>query len=800
MKNKITSADYKKIGFKTKLDLEYFITKYYNQIEHNTFPSLTRNYKSKKEKEDKIEELEYVYEFVKTNNIKFITKKTIKDVIYKYNEFKFNKQIPLLERNFINDVNKYAKKIREIQFEDAQLKKNDNVTITISDALIKKILKNKINLIAESTITNEFYNGNSYDETYTIQIKRFHVNNENELKSKLIEKINKILNKDSQKNDINISHLQRIIIYEDGKANKDIKDMKMLLPENKILKIFNQDIEIIETKENCVPAYISNRLKTFKYSKQFFNETIGKDEGASINDIKVFCERYSIKMMAYDIEKNLICKHIPTIRRHIPSLIFICYNNHIYPIKNNKFLEKIKKQEYTEYIYVINLENELIKMLNNQILVSDIQMIDSTIISFVHKKKLYHSNDDFEDVKKILNIFGLDDKITHTITTSNVTDIIEEMYFNKKTIMSYFPYKNNFDGGMAYCNKKIHFDVENSITIDHSKHYADMLKKLTYLSVIDIRSEKHITDKNELQILNKNYIYIAKPEKSTILMPMTDLYTGEDLIYCKKNNVKFEVLEAFTMKRKENVYTQMIEDLYEKLDEKTFKSIIVKMIGRFSCKLHSSHLVSEFKKIANADETECTSGIIKKLNDEYNLIFDLKQSVKNIYDKGPIRSQILFQSRKLIYEKMKELKLKTENVIQIRTDSITFKVEDKNNFKIETSNQMGKWKIETKTKFYNHEIDIVDVPITFKKDALNDNNNYIYIDYAGSGKTYYIINNLIPTLKDKFIVYTPSQSALKQYRKLKDVKCKCIQNSKIPDENIIIVDEIGMVDKQGWTY
>ena len=62
--------------------------------------------------------------------------------------------------------------------------------------------------------------------------------------------------------------------------------------------------------------------------------------------------------------------------------------------------------------------------------------------------------------------------------------------------MSYFPYKNNFDGGMAYCNKKIHFDVENSITIDHSKHYADMLKKLTYLSVIDIRSEKHITDKN----------------------------------------------------------------------------------------------------------------------------------------------------------------------------------------------------------------------------------------------------------------------------------------------------------------
>jgi asparagine synthase (glutamine-hydrolysing) len=63
---------------------------------------------------------------------------------------------------------------------------------------------------------------------------------------------------------------------------------------------------------------------------------------------------------------------------------------------------------------------------------------------------------------------------------------------------------------------------------------------------------------------------------------------------------------------------------------------------------------------------------------------------------------------------------------------------------------------------------------TFKLDAINSSNK-LYADYAGSGKTHFIINELIPTLDD-FIVLSPSHASIREYRS-KKINCNVIQNN-----------------------
>jgi hypothetical protein len=109
---------------------------------------------------------------------------------------------------------------------------------------------------------------------------------------------------------------------------------------------------------------------------------------------------------------------------------------------------------------------------------------------------------------------------------------------------------------------------------------------------------------------------------------------------------------------------------------------------------------------------------------------------------------------------------------------------------------------------FNNEFVAIDKDITFVKKAEND--NVIFEDYAGSGKTYHIVNNLLPEIRALYIakevvpnledciVISPSHSSIKTYRKLK-INCNVIQtytySGEVPKEKNIIVDEIGMVSE-----
>ena len=558
---------------------------------------------------------------------------------------------------------------------------------------------------------------------------------------------------------------------------------KMGLKDDKplIIDAFGkQQIEI--NNNNCVHDLL---IKKYKQISANTIKKLGDINGVNVEQIKEFCKKYNIKMVAYDINLNVIDTHYPTNKRKISNLIFIAYNNHIYEIDNN-YLKEYKTLKYNNIEYIQDLNTKLISFLDSGILPSNINCDGINIKYFVVNNILYHNNDEYDTVKEILKIFGLLDKLTPFMTLSSVSDAIEELY-KTNNIHSFFPYQIRFNCGLNYINKDIKED--ELITIDNNKHYPAILRDLDILYTTDIRYTNFI---EKPKTIEKNYLYIATPKKNNILMPITDFYFGEYLLYCKNEGIDFDLLEGIQIYEKENYYKKMINDLYLKLDEQTFKNIMVRMIGRFNNTELKKYSTTKFNKICNNDETKTSDSFYMPLNDKYNILYESVDKTPNLYSKVLIRLQILTQSRKILYEKIKEMNLTTKDIKQIKTDSITFI--NKNKDIKNLGKDMGLWKIQEVNEYFKEPFYFENIPLTMKQKLFN---NTIYVDYAGSGKTYHIINKLIPTLKDNYIILTPSHSALKEYRQ-KKINCNVIQkyayNNSIPEEDIIIVDEIGMVN------
>jgi hypothetical protein len=553
-----------------------------------------------------------------------------------------------------------------------------------------------------------------------------------------------------------------------------------------IRRIYGESVDLNKSNDNnCVRNYL---LQNYKITSKVINK-LGNKDGVTPCEIKQFCIKYKIKLILFNIDGDIITQFTPEVKnKSYKSLIAIIYNNHLYPL-NNKELHRIPKKDITKCIYIENLDNKLIDILNKNDVPSNVGIYLNEITNIELGNTIYHKNKDYDFCNDILKKFGLGDNMTAFVNKKNIFKIIEKL-FVKSSVDSFFPY-SSCEGGYSYFNEDFVED-KNTITIDHNKHYSDALRKLKNLITIDIKTAKHINKPKELL---PNYFYIASPKYSNILMSKTGFYSYEHLKYCTEEGVDFELKEAISCQYKENYFTDMVNTLYTKLSNEEFKFIVNCMIGSFE-KKRDRKPITKYVKIANEDETKTTDKFVRKINDDYNIIFDVEDKVNtNVFNRVPIRVQVLCEARRIVYEKIKELKLNRGDIKQIRTDAITFKFNVlKRQEKFFKSSVIGEWKEQACTDYKNN-IEIYDQDMTFELNCINKNNK-IYIDYAGSGKTYHIINNLLPTLQN-YIVMSPSQASIVEYRN-NNINCQVIQyytlNNKIPVEDVIIIDEVGMLD------
>lgn len=552
-----------------------------------------------------------------------------------------------------------------------------------------------------------------------------------------------------------------------------------------ICRIYGENVELNESNnDSCVLQVITKMYK--RISPNTIKKYISKD-GATTQDMLKFCMEYDITMKIFDISGNIIERYNPKHKsnNHKTPLIGIAYNNHFYPIKNS-YLRKVPKIEPTELVLCSKLQDKLIELLKAGEYPNYVHIHNDFISAIQVGSTVYHNNKDYESCLEILTTLGLEKSMTYFINKQNIHKVIEPLFL-KSSVDSFFPHHSN-EGGYNHVNKEFD-ETKKTISLDHNKHYSDALRKLKHLIKIDIKTAKHIMNPTKLE---EGYFYIAKPKYSSILLPKTNFASCDYLQFCKKEGVEFELLEAISCEYKENYYTDMINTLYQKLSNENFKFVVNCMIGSFEKKA-STKSEMKFVKIANQDETKASEGYVRKLDDEYNLIYEVDETpTANIFNKVPIRIQTLCEARKIIYKKIKELKLTPDKIKQIRCDSITFTYTKK----ITEGKEIGEWKMQDSKPLANDFGDANDdEPPTFKLDAINSSNK-LFADYAGSGKTHYIINELIPKLDD-YIVLSPSHASIREYRS-KKINCNVIQkycfSHTVPTEKNIIVDEVGMLD------
>lgn len=135
----------------------------------------------------------------------------------------------------------------------------------------------------------------------------------------------------------------------------------------------------------------------------------------------------------------------------------------------------------------------------------------------------------------------------------------------------------------------------------------------------------------------------------------------------------------------------MIESLNKITDKQTVKNIVNRMIGMFE---RSENIMDLYKinKIGKGDEIDATSGYLMDIG-EYKILFEHIGDNCNVLTRKPISIQIKDMNRVVLYKQMKKLKLTSNRIRQIYTDSITFNG-DYDEKQIILNDELNGWKYE----------------------------------------------------------------------------------------------------------
>tara|TARA_R110002124_G_scaffold18187_3_gene74865 strand:+ start:6402 stop:9449 length:3048 start_codon:yes stop_codon:yes gene_type:complete len=601
------------------------------------------------------------------------------------------------------------------------------------------------------------------------------------------------------------------------KEKFDLKKMKLF--DSEPIRLDNLFSNIVYNNEwnDCVIDFLK-----FQYPRLSKKKI---DKLRTTEDIKQWAIDSKVKLRVFDIEQNLIeVNDVRESRKKI--LAFVAYNNHLYPI-DSASLQKVPCANYIVKI-VENASDEFVKVLSDGHLPSNVNIYHTEIKGFIHNNIKYVENPDYERCKEILEMFTeyfeegktLQNYLTTGTTFFTLGSIISK-FFVEENVKSFLPNHEKFvKGGYNYHNEDIKNDEEDFLTIDKNKCYTSNLYSLGHLLTTDIRSCKHIIydDENPCSEIITTSLYIANPKYSSILIPNCNLYCGITLEYAKREGVEFEILEELKTEIKPNYFEPMIDALKSKVTESEFKMIMNIFIG----KMEQSKEISDqlkFRKICNVDEAKRTTGykmpistekkkVVTIRNEQYTLkmqhdpthyIISDEHKSFNLYSMKPISVQIKDSSRMELYRMMQSLDLNTNDVKQIKTDSITF-LKKNDIHKCFINKKLTGWKMEEYCSIKHNTYSNQQVSFYYDEP---DNKNCLFDCLAGAGKTHIILNQIIPTLGEDYLVVTPSHASIRDYRK-EGKNCNVIQSytfsKEMPEANTIIIDEIGMVDRNGWDF
>lgn len=582
-----------------------------------------------------------------------------------------------------------------------------------------------------------------------------------------------------------------------------------------------------DEENSCAVKFIAKRFPNlfWEFKKQ---ESVAKN-GVKYMETYQFlelCDEHDINYEVYNVSGCLEKKHITPI--NIGLIRCIIYQNHIYPITGGK----LRKKRNTDYkIKLVKDNNAFINTIKNykipkRIIVAQakantvekilgkIEKID--IISFTSNNIRYINNPDYEICRNFLKKVDLLDMIYDDIRVTSLIGILEKSE-KVPDVQSFIPDNFNFTKTplLWKTNKKI--DHDRVIVKDKNKAYACALWGLPYLIKFDFRKHwiRKFSDKDNLV---DEHLYFVRVKEWTTVLPHDNLYAGYHLKECIKYGVEFEVVEELQTDTVANHYRKLIDLTMKYLDEDTFKKIWVRYIGCMESSL-STDYECKYKSIHTNDQTDFYKGYPVKFGKSHTMVFDVKEKTKHVRNKFVIATQIKDFSRMTIVREINKMGIKDSNIVQLKTDAIAYYGEKSDD--LDRTNFFG-WKDEKFKELDFHVpmnssitdlLELGETPVEKVNNyglldlKINDNNKdrvrKLHMQYAGAGKTTYIIKKLIPELlkkgftKEDIIVLTPTHYTLAEYKR-EGINCEIIQkytfDNTIADEKYVIVDEIGCIE------
>jgi hypothetical protein len=654
-------------------------------------------------------------------------------------------------------------KERKITIDNKQLEGKNNY---ISDAQLKIYANVYFSTGEVKIMVAPFYNGK--------------IGNIEKFAEKAVEKY---IEKMTEAESYQIQDIKVMSVFSDQEFEYD-KDNFVLEKEApiNITNVYNVEL-------NKGIGCVNRMFREFTNYKPNFGDDVSRREIIKYCDNKIHLVIYGLGGVIYDNMYD--SKH---------KLSFLDYGGHCYPLANGKLSKhKLKNIEDT---VICNCDEKIIECLDKKLFPYEIKQKiskddDNKILSFICENIKYINNNNYEKVKIYLDQFHIKDaKIKDNCDLGLIYDELCKKY--QCDYKSFFPVtfiKGNFNYAKKANTKK------QIVGIDKNKCFAYILKNLSYILTCDYRTA---TINERPDTIKEDYLYIAEAEKSDdiceeLLINELNIYTGKRIIKAAKYLERINVYCEISTKVNDNKYIDVINDLYNKLPEKDFKEVAVIAIGKMA-QNDEVRNKTEVVGIFNNEEIGIYEGNKIKIGNNHTMILNIIKDnlLTNEYSNKPINIQIKDECCMMVYDKIKSLGIKSKDIVRIKTDAIFYYGE----LPDDLNKDFDGWKEEkyTESNEINCRSGCNTNPKTFY--IKEDNNNILYNCNAGWGKTYNIVNKLIKKLDD-YIIITPSHKTCECYKK-ENINCcvvhRYIYNNELPKEKNIIIDEIGLFNKEGHDF
>lgn len=622
----------------------------------------------------------------------------------------------------------------------------------------------------------------------------------------------------------------------------DIEYMPLnFIKYNKLPLNIKSNDSIIES--SCVSYYLNQVFGNNKNVSKL-KKTINNYENWTVGSFLNFLETNFINYTAYT--QNLKKYKTYTDNKdkvRIPRLYFIISNEHIYALdkKEVKDLFNIAKirDNINDMKYEPNTTDKAIELLSKY-------PIKKFQLEPIFEDNIYDDNEE-EYYTKISKFVS-----NETFYTND--DVLYDIYKFSKSHFEIMPIGFDFSyitplllclGNDSYSDVLNYMNQPNyprynnpsiykydAITIDKNKAFGYIIENLEYIPII--KYSHNVKEFKEDMEIDENYFYyVSNVNENYYNLVYIGWQMGAHLKLIPKT--KYTITKFIVPTLKKNPLKDVMRGL-RKYSTDIYKMVYSVFIG---CSMKKSISVKEYYNSLSCsfDETGIYKGNVMKIKGSNNMLYadsSLSNGQENITKSLlPISHAILSHMSKMMINKINSINEKQQiDVISIKVDSLTFQYINENqgqgeeqqkiyynklmiNRDILLSSLNNKdfdgWKRENKQldqNKYNRkdypEKQQTQLKLTEIKQNHLLNFNILFNCNAGSGKTYYTKNIIIPLLEKNnksYIVLSTKHCIRKMYAKdnqeskvIQSFQYNETQRNKIKEYEYIIIDECGLLE------